>query len=146
MPAVSTIMKWLQRVPSFAEQYARAREIQADALVEETLEIVDDGTNDWMEKRDKDGNCVGWQVNGEAVQRSKLRADQRRWWAGKLRPKVYGEKLNVEHSGHVDIGEMSREEILAELQLLVNRGAPVPEQLLLAGPEEAPDTDVSDLV
>jgi hypothetical protein len=132
LPHMSTIMKWLADFKPFAEQYARARELQADALVEESLEIADDGTNDWMEKLDKDGENIGWQVNGEALQRSKLRVEQRRWWAGKLKPKVYSDKLNVEHSGSLDITTMSREDLLAELQAIAIRGVPVPQQLLEA--------------
>lgn len=34
----------------------------------------------------------------EAVQRSKLRIEARKWMAGKLRPKVYGEKSETTHT------------------------------------------------
>ena len=32
MPAQATVFKWLAAQPSFVEQYARAREAQADAI------------------------------------------------------------------------------------------------------------------
>lgn len=82
-------------MPAFQEQYARAREIQADTLADETLDIADDGTNDWMEKKNAEGQNIGWQFNGEAAARSRIRIDQRKWYASKLAPKKYGEKLDL---------------------------------------------------
>lgn len=85
MPGTTAVCKWLIRIPAFAEQYARARELQADALFDENLDIADDGRNDWMLRQ---GTLV---PNNEAVQRSRLRIDTRKWMAGKLRPKKYGD-------------------------------------------------------
>ncbi|WP_271896301.1 terminase small subunit protein [Candidatus Phyllobacterium onerii] len=101
MPAMSTVFKWLSRVEAFAEQYARARDAQADTLFDEILTIADDGSNDFMERKDGEGGTLGWKENGEAIRRSQLRVDARKWMAGKLRPKKYGEKLDIEHSGMV---------------------------------------------
>lgn len=97
MPARSTVFKWLSQIPEFADQYARAREAQADAIFDDIIDIADDGSNDWMEKRDAEGANIGWRENGEALRRSVLRVDARKWMAGKLRPKKYGEK--VQHTG-----------------------------------------------
>ena len=103
MPAMSTVFKWLNEQPVFSEQYARAREAQADALFDETLDIADDATNDWMERHREDGS-VDEVVNHEHIQRSKLRIETRRWMAGKLRPKKYGEKIELEQNHHFDDG------------------------------------------
>lgn len=99
MPNRSTVFRWLadEGNVSFRDQYARAREAQADAIFDDILEIADDGSNDWMEKKDGEGNSLGWRENGEALRRSVLRVDARKWMAGKLRPKKYGEKL--QHTG-----------------------------------------------
>ena len=99
MPATSTVCKWLSRVPQFAEQYTRARELQADALFDEILEIVDDGLNDWIERKGDDGKTIGWIENGEALRRSALRVDARKWMAGKLQPKKYSEKHQLALTG-----------------------------------------------
>jgi len=99
MPGQSTVFQWLSRHKEFAEKYARARETQADAIFDEILDIADDARNDWMEKQGPDGQGVGWQLNGDHVQRSRLRIDARKWMAGKLRPKVYGDKVQQEISG-----------------------------------------------
>lgn len=89
MPHAATVCRWLadDRYSAFREQYARAREAQADTLFDECLDIADDGTNDWM--ADAEG---GEKYNGDSVQRSKLRVDTRKWMAGKLASKKYGDK------------------------------------------------------
>lgn len=92
LPSKSTVCKWLGKQPDFADQYARAREAQADTLVDEMLDIADDARNDWMERRDDEGGNLGWKENGEAMRRSQLRIDARKWIAGKMRPKKYGDK------------------------------------------------------
>lgn len=97
MPAMSTVFLWLRTHAAFSEQYAQAKAEAADALVEEMLDIADDGTNDWMEVHDKDGESAGYKVNGEHVQRSKLRVDTRKWIASKLKPKKYGDKVDLNH-------------------------------------------------
>lgn len=97
MPATSTVCKWLAENPAFSEQYARAREAQADAIFDDILDIADNAKNDWME-REGDGGA-GWQLNGEHIQRSRIRIDARKWMAGKLAPKKYGEKQTLEHTG-----------------------------------------------
>lgn len=104
MPSQSTVFRWLadERYSSFRERYARAREAQADAIFDEILDIADDGSNDWMERRREDGS-TDEVLNHEHIQRSKLRIEARRWMAGKLRPKVYGDKIEHEHSGGIAI-------------------------------------------
>jgi hypothetical protein len=104
MPSQSTVFRWLadERFADFRERYARAREAQADALFDEMLDIADDGSNDWMERRREDGSTEEI-LNHEHIQRSKLRIEARKWMAGKLRPKVYGDKIEHEHTGGVAI-------------------------------------------
>ncbi len=94
MPAISTVMGWLfnGKHKDFSEQYAHARARQADALFDEALVIADDASGDWS--TDKDGKKT---LDHEHVQRSRLRVDTRKWAAGKLAPKRYGDKL--QHTG-----------------------------------------------
>lgn len=98
MPGTSTMVRWLQDDPEFRAQYAHAREIQAELLADELIEIADDGRNDWMTL--ESGNTV---VDQEAIQRSKLRIDTRKWIASRLLPKKYGDKQQIEHSGDVTV-------------------------------------------
>lgn len=81
MPSKSMVFRWLAANGAFRDQYAHAREAQADALFDEILDIADDGRNDWIEKRNAAGEVIGWQENGEAIRRSQLRIDARKWMA-----------------------------------------------------------------
>lgn len=105
MPSKSTVFKWLSENQSLSDKYARAREAQADALFDDILSIADDGRNDWMERKDAEDENMGWRENGEALRRSQLRIDARKWMAGKLRPKKYGEKLDIEQKTTHEVGD-----------------------------------------
>lgn len=99
MPAMATMFRWIREKPEFKEQYERAKEESTDALAEDLIDIADDGTNDWMEKHGKDGEQIGWTLNGEHVQRSRLRVDARKWLMAKMKPKKYGEKIDMTTNG-----------------------------------------------
>lgn len=103
MPTQTTVFRWLadDRFADFREQYARAREAQAEAIFDEMLDIADDATNDFMERKSEKGE--GWELNGEHVQRTRLRLDTRKWMAARLAPKKYGDKVDVAHSGGVTV-------------------------------------------
>ena len=62
-------------------------------MFEELLEIADDGTNDWM-KENRDGSTY-YVINGEAMGRSRLRVDVRKWYLSKVLPKKFSDKLDL---------------------------------------------------
>ena len=93
LPSQRTLYRRLEADEEFRQKYARARDMQADTLFDEILQIADDGRNDWMER--KSAENPGWVENGEALRRSEIRINARKWMAGKLRPKVYGEKIGL---------------------------------------------------
>lgn len=96
MPNMATVIRWLadERYADFRARYTHARDVQADLLAEEILQIADDGRNDTY--IDEDGQRrTDWDV----VARSKLRIDARKWYASKVAPKKYGDKLTQEHTG-----------------------------------------------
>ena len=99
MPSKSMVLRWLAAHETFRDQYALAREAQADALFDEMVDIADDGTNDYMASLGDEGDAVAWRLNGEHIQRSKLRIEARKWMASKLQPKKYGDKITQEHTG-----------------------------------------------
>jgi hypothetical protein len=101
MPAMSTIMKWRVDIPEFEAIYTIARQMQAHLLFDETLDIADDGTNDWMARNDAAGG-TSYQVNGECVARSRLRVDTRKFYISKVLPKIYGDKLDLNVGGQSD--------------------------------------------
>lgn len=107
MPHRQTVFRWLYRYPAFRDQYVSAKRIGMLAYAEDALDIADDGTNDWMERISKDGEHAGWQLNGEHVQRSKLRVDTRKWFMERLDTKVFGQKQEVNHGLQEDNPIMS---------------------------------------
>lgn len=78
-------------------RYARAREIQAEILFGEMMEIADTANADAYV--DSKGRV---QIDGEAIQRSKLKVDTRKWVLSKLAPKKYGDKLDIDHTSGGD--------------------------------------------
>lgn len=92
MPKISTVLAWTMDMKgSFFAQYARARDIQADVWADEINSIADDSTNDWMMTKD------GIKPDKEHINRSRLRIDTRKWICSKLKPKRYGDKLEVDN-------------------------------------------------
>ena len=100
MPHRSTVHQWLSKNPEFAIQYALARELMVEHWADEILEIADDGTTDFVTKVGRNG-AEYEAVDQEHIQRSRLRVDARKWLMSKLKPGVYGDHLDVEHSGVV---------------------------------------------
>lgn len=103
MPNRVTVYRWLFKREEFCNQYAQAREYQAETMADEMTDIADDGSNDWMERKNSDGEIIGWQENGEALRRSALRIDTRKWIASRLLPKKYGDKIQTDHTGAVTV-------------------------------------------
>jgi hypothetical protein len=94
MPDKETVRGWRHSFPEFDAQYARARAEQAEGFLDEIIEIVDDGKNDWMDREVGRGRVIRV-VDPEAVMRSKLRYDARRWAMSKILPKKYGDSTTL---------------------------------------------------
>lgn len=127
MPSASTICRWLldETKKQFWEQYEKARNIQIELMFDELLEIADDGTNDWVEKEYENGRS-DIILNGEAIGRSRLRVDTRKWYLSKVCPKKYGDKLDITTGGD-KINKVSVEIITNGTQTEIKQD--IPEQL-----------------
>ncbi len=97
MPSIATLFKWIREKPEFAKQYARATEERTEAMSEDILDIADDGSNDLMTIQK--GNQTYQTENKEVTNRSRLRVDTRKWLMSKMKPKKYGDKLDVTSDG-----------------------------------------------
>lgn len=95
MPDVSTVFDWIRIHESFAKQYARAKEESADALFEETIDIADDSLTVAMAASENP------KLAGSLVQAQRLRVDTRKWMMSKMKPKKYGDKLDLTSDGKV---------------------------------------------
>lgn len=107
MPSRSTVIRWLAENEAFRNQYARARELQADTLAEEILDIADKSVLGERLKKDGKGKVLERQT-GDMVERSKLMIDARKWYAGKLQPKKYGERVALDHGVQDNLADQLR--------------------------------------
>ena len=96
MPAKVTVFKWIRNDAEFANQYARAREAQAEHYLDEIIQISDDSVLD----TDIDPESGNERTNHDVIQRAKLRVDTRKWAMSKLAPKKYGDRIT--HGGDPD--------------------------------------------
>ena len=87
----TTMLKWLNADPLRSEMYARAREDRADKIADEIVAISDE-----VEVAARyDGEDVKLALDAAAVARNRLRVDARKWVASKLKPRTYGDKLDL---------------------------------------------------
>ena len=89
------LWNWLASDAELMKQYLRAKELCVDAYAEEIIEISDDGSRDTY--TDEKGKEV---IDREVIARSQLRIDARKWYASRLAPKKYGDKLSTTRDGN----------------------------------------------
>ena len=94
MPDRATVYRWLLEQPQFCDMYTRAREEQADTLADEIIAIADESP-EINEIRDKHGDVVDVKIDSGYVAYQKQRIEARKWTAMKLKPKKYGDKLEL---------------------------------------------------
>lgn len=100
-PTWRAFYKWMLADKAIKEQYNDAVQARLLKFVDSTFKIADDGSNDWMEKLNEKGDIIGWQLNGENVQRSKLRISNIQWYAEKIGRAIFGPSVAV--GGHADM-------------------------------------------
>lgn len=79
-PSYSVLMGWVNSSPERFQQYARAKQCQADFYADEIVEIADTDFD-----------------NG----RARNRMDARRWHASKMAPRKYGDRVINEIEGEI---------------------------------------------
>jgi hypothetical protein len=107
MPSRATVFKWLNEIDGFSDQYARAREEQAETLADEIVSIIDDASEPLLVDGIplmNDGKPV-MMASQVSVAHARLKMDARKWIASKLKPKKYGERLDVDakHTGNITL-------------------------------------------
>ena len=98
-PEVATVCRWLldERYAAFREQYTRARDIQADVLADEVIDIANTPQKGIKKTTKPDGSVET--VEMDMIDHRRLKIDARKWFAGQVAPKKYGSKVVNEHSG-----------------------------------------------
>lgn len=82
-------MKWVTDPDKkeFSEQYARARDFQADYYFDEIVDIADE---------------LGDESDSNQINRAKLRIDSRKWKVARMSPRKYGDKQQIDHTSSDD--------------------------------------------
>lgn len=83
-PSRQTLFTWMRVHPAFLDQYARAKEESGDAYADKIAHVADGALSG-----EYDPNAARVAIDGY------------KWTAVKMKPKKYGERQHVEHSGNV---------------------------------------------
>jgi hypothetical protein len=98
MPDKATVLRWMggegAEAKLLRDHYARVKEESAEVYADEIVEIADE---------DPGRNELTGTVDAGAVAHQRLRVDARKWVASKLKPKKYGDRQEIEHSGGIDL-------------------------------------------
>ncbi len=128
MPNKNTVTKWMLHHPEFGAMMDKARTLQADAMADEVPYIAD---------TDPD------------PQRAKNRMEARKWYAGVMRPKKYGPKLDLTVEDRTDYGAKidearrrktrmiltgSATQIIEDAQIVPTQALPPPQEPALVIP------------
>jgi hypothetical protein len=104
----ATVLTWVRDSEDFSNQYARAREVGNDADFEGLLDLAAQPPP--KVKGFSDSGWVSWQKN---------LVDAHKWSLSKRCPKKYGDKLDLNMAGSLNVTTMSEEEIDAKLATLL---------------------------
>lgn len=94
LPEPQTINRWRREKPQFSSKYAQAKMEQAELLAES----IDDIAYDLYEHYYIDPDSGASKIDSGMVAHARLLIDARKWTAAKLAPKIYGDKMQTEHS------------------------------------------------
>jgi len=97
MPSFASIHRWLGVHPEFREAYARAREMQAHACAERAV-------------------ISGRKATAEDAAAARVRFDADRWLAARLDPKNYGDRVD-----HNIAGDLNIHRVLSEAPLTIEQ-------------------------
>jgi terminase small subunit-like protein len=95
MPDIATIRRWREAHPEFRAAYAHAREMQAQACAERAV-------------------ISGRKATAEDAGAARVRFDADRWLAAKLDPKNYGDRVD-----HNIAGDLNIHRVLSEAPLTI---------------------------
>jgi hypothetical protein len=100
MPPLPIIYGWLSEYSKyyheeFSKSYREAREVQADTMADQIIDIAADGENDTYTRTNPKTGQPETAINFDYIQRSRLRVDAMKWKAAHLLPRKYSERMQL---------------------------------------------------
>jgi hypothetical protein len=90
LPTPETIRVWRWEKVEFSANYAKAKQFQAEIMAESIEDITDDLKSAIVDE-------LGFKrIDSGIVSLARLTSDNRKWTAGKLAPKIYGDHKQLE--------------------------------------------------
>ena len=111
----ATVMQWLSNDPEFADKYARARETGIDADFDNLVGLASNPPP--KVKGFTDAGWVSWQKN---------LVEAHKWTLSKRAPKKYGDKLDLNVGGSLNVTNLTEEELDAKLAALISAESGTP--------------------
>jgi len=102
MPSRKTVYARLATDPDLQAVYDRAVLLKADYLAESVVELADT-CQVGAKVIDKSGKITT--VTADMVERTRLQIDARKWYAARLNPKKYGDRLQADVAVTVETHE-----------------------------------------
>jgi len=91
LPNPDTIRVWRWQKDDFSANYTKSKQFQAEIMAESIEDILDDTLDSVY--FDEDGNR---RLDSGILGHARLRIDSRKWTAGKLAPKIYGDRQHTD--------------------------------------------------
>lgn len=110
----AAIVKWIQGDPERLKAYREARKLQADAHIDQLIELADQPV-----PKNEFGNTDSGAVNDK-----RLRIDTRKWIASKYHPAMYADKVGVDVTAN--LGALPPDKIMERvIELFATHGLKV---------------------
>jgi len=92
----TSFYRWIEKDEDLRNKYARARQLQAEVLADEIIELAskERATVETM-VGETDKGSISSEIRKDNYNRTRLEIDARKWLASKLAPKKYGNTLDL---------------------------------------------------
>lgn len=118
----STARNWERDIPEHGANSARARELGCHVLAEQCLQIADTPLTGEETTTKADGGVET--RTGDMLGHRKLQIETRMRLIGKWAPRIYGDKLQTEHSGGIAVKKAAADHTDEELAAIIAGGKP----------------------
>lgn len=126
MPALATVHGWLVRHKDFSDKYLTARKVQTHTLIDETVEIANTpmmGTVTTVGPKGTETRTA------DMIEHRRLQVHARQWFAARVNPKDYGDKVQTELTGTLSLEQVilqSMGELSAAAKVIEHQSAETP--------------------